>query len=67
LREARRKAETQPADLGSIAVGAAQGGKMPSAKAKIWAKYLGKQPKKAKEIAKRRIERWLKEEIEEIG
>jgi len=49
------------------AVGAAQGGKMPRAKARIWAKYLGQQPKKAREIARRRIERWLKEEIEEIG
>jgi len=39
---------------------------MPRTKAKIWAKYLGQQPKKAKEIARHRIERWLKREIRTI-
>jgi len=39
---------------------------MPCAKARIWAKYLGRQPKKAKEIARRKVERWLREEIGEV-
>jgi len=39
---------------------------MPCAKARIWAKYLGQQPKKAKEITKRRVRRWLEEELRDI-
>jgi len=39
---------------------------MPRAKAKIWAAHLGQQPKKAREIARRRVERWLEREIKAI-
>jgi len=39
---------------------------MPRAKARIWATYLGRQPRKAREIARRRAERWLKEKIEKV-
>jgi len=39
---------------------------MPSAKAKI-ARHLGKQPEKAKEITKRRVRRWLEEELRDIA
>jgi len=38
---------------------------MPSTKAKV-ARHLGKQPKKAKEIARRRVRRWLRKEIGEV-
>jgi len=39
---------------------------MPRAKAGTLATYLNRQPKKAKEIQRRTVERWLKEEIEEV-
>jgi len=39
---------------------------MPRAKARIWVTHLGRQPKKAREIARRRVERWLKREIKAI-
>jgi len=39
---------------------------MPRAKARIWATYLGQQPREAREIAKRKVERWLRKEIEVI-
>jgi len=39
---------------------------MPRTKARIWAAYLGQQPQRAREITKRKVERWLKREIEVI-
>jgi len=39
---------------------------MPRAKARIWAAYLGQQPKKAKEIRGHKVERWFKKEIRAI-
>jgi len=39
---------------------------MPRAKARIWATYLGRQPKKAREIQKRMVGRRLKREIKAV-
>jgi len=39
---------------------------MPRAKARILATYLGQQPRKAKEITRGKVERWLEREIEAI-